>query len=142
MSVFHLTRFDNDDGVSSPIRQGATFSIVFNYLGDVASYSPRGQIRSDYASNDGTLLATFSFDPLVYQLITKPNGSQCMATVITAKLSAIATADMPIPNLRKTANDKNVIGTNTYVYDIELEDDGVVLRIVEGLVEVLPEVTT
>lgn len=143
MGYFHLTRFDNDGGVVSPIHQGASFQIVFHYFGDVSNYLARGQVRSDFASNGGSLLAEFEFDPLAYQLITKKDSSQCMATVIVAKLPASVTNTMPIPTLRKTIKDKNVVGIHVWVYDIELESpDGFVIRLIEGYVEVLPQVTS
>jgi hypothetical protein len=144
VAYFHLTRFDNEGGDvnGSPILQGATFSIVFHYFADVSEYIPRGQIRTDYGGNNGSLLAQFGFDPLVYALVTKADNTQAMATVIVAKLSASVTTDLPIPILRKTVADKNVISSNTYVYDIELESpSGTVIRLIQGYVEILPEVT-
>ena len=142
VAYFHLTRFDNPNNVSCPILQGATFSVIFNYFGDVSNHTPRGQIKTDYAINNGDLLANFTFSPLLYQLITKSDGTQEWATVITAKLTDEVTQAMPIPTLRSLPSDKITVGTNVYVYDVELESPtGEVIRLAQGYVEVLPEVT-
>jgi hypothetical protein len=142
VAYFHLTRFDNQGNIPSPILQGANFQVIFNYFGDVSNYIPKGQIRTDYAFNDGELLAEFGFEPLTYQLITT-NNTEEMATIIVAKLSEADTLAIPIPTLRNSIQDKLFIGTNVYVYDIELRSpSGEVIRLVQGFVEVLPEVTT
>jgi hypothetical protein len=141
VAYFHLTRFDNA-GVSSPILQGASFQLVFYYFADISTYTPRGQIRSDYAVNNGSLLGSFTFDPLVYEEVVKEDETTDMATIIIARLSPEITELLPVPNLRNSISDRIVVGANVWVYDIELESEtGEVIRLSQGFVEVMPEVT-
>lgn len=145
MNEFHLTRTDHiDQGRSYAIQQGASFDwLTFHYPDDVSSWNPRGQIRTDYRSRGGNLVADFDFDPLVYVSQTI-NGTTAFRTKIKPKLSAITTASMSF-NLkrRKTSEDVAVPGRNVWVYDIELERplDGLVVKISRGFVEVELEAT-
>ena len=138
---FHLTNTDHTDKCCA-IKQGETFNYVtFFYPDDVSSYTPRGEIRDNYADSGGNLLATFTFDPLVYANVTLPGGGMDFRTIIIPSLSAATTETIPFTQNRKTVNDPVIVGRNVYVYDIELELAGTVIKLAYGWVEVLPEVT-
>lgn len=141
-TLFHLTDTDHTDGCFG-IRQGETLNyLTFYYPADVSTYTPRGEIRDNYADNSGTLLASFTFDPLVYANVTLPGGGSGFRTVIIPKLSATVTESIPFTQNRTSASDAVIIGRNVYVYDIELESTGGdVIRLAYGWVEIIPEVT-
>ena len=132
----------NDNGVSTnigdqAIRQGATFNIIYRCSGDLSLWTPRGQIRTDFAENDGELLASFSFLQLVYDVETN-------LTAIPAILKADITATIPGTRYQGEPN-VTLSNRNCYVYDIELvdpNDETNVLKIVDtSFVEVKPEAT-
>lgn len=142
--IFNLTRFDNSGGVQAPILQGADFALTILYPDqDLTAYTPAGQIRKNYLYLNGELLANFSFDPLVYGVVTFPaTGQTGNATTIIARLNNTITKALPIPILRESKNSKNTVGVNSWVYDIELQSPtSEILKLVKGLVEVCPEVT-
>lgn len=101
------------------IDQGTTFSAtvqVFDELGDpynLSGFTPSAQIRRNYNTN--TISATFSSN-----IISSSNG--------TISLSLTAT---------ETANLKY----GRYVYDVEISSGAIILRPVEGIVTVYPQVT-
>jgi hypothetical protein len=104
--------------------QGATFTRVIVWKDsngvpiDVSGYSARMQLRSQVDSAGG---AVFEF--------TSDNGRISLGgTAGTITLSAAATA---------TA----AVAADTYVYDLELEESGVVTRLVQGQFELRGEVT-
>jgi hypothetical protein len=141
--MFKLDLIDNQEIVdiegntvilNYAITQGKTYQISLNYEGDVTAATPLGQIRSNYAQvPENTLLATFSFLPMVYDsLIDK--------TTITAQLSAADTENIPYTIYQGTGK----ISTRTcYVFDMELHyPDGVVKELMPlGFVQIKPEVT-
>lgn len=107
------------DFVELQIEAGATFSTEITVRendGDsknLANYSARSQLRKSYYSTTATDFAISITD--------SANG------IISMSLSAANTAN---------------IRAGRYVYDVEIEDNqGVVTRIFEGIVTVLPNVT-
>jgi hypothetical protein len=101
------------------IDQGATFGATVQVFGDdgepfnLAGYTPAAQIRKNYATN--TIAATFSANVLVAS-----NGT------ITLSLSATETANLKY---------------GRYVYDLEITAGPSVLRPIEGIITVYPQVT-
>jgi len=104
--------------------QGATFSRVITWKDSAGSainlggYEARMQLRSQI---DASGAAVFEF--------TTGNGRISLGgTAGTITLSAAATATQAIP-------------ADTYVYDLELVESGVVTRLVQGQFELRGEVT-
>lgn len=101
------------------IDQGSTFSIsvelsdaLDNPL-DLTDYDIRAQLRKSYGSNTFTEFSTSSGD-------NPENG------VITLTL---------------TSEQTTLLRPGRYVYDIEIENDDEVVRVLEGIITVTPEVT-
>jgi hypothetical protein len=101
------------------IDQGATFSAVVQIFDDagnpfiLSGYTPTAQVRKNYATN--TVAATFT------AAISEPaNGT------VSLTLSASATGNLKY---------------GRYVYDVEITSGDVVLRPVEGIITVYPQVT-
>lgn len=117
------------------IKQGASFNLTFLYSGDVSTWAIRGQIRDNFAEQDGDIIANFTFLPRVYD-------SDSELTSIVAVLKANVTADMPSTKYQGSGTFNN---RNCYVYDIEIvdpNDSNNVFKVVEtSYVQVKPEVT-
>lgn len=100
------------------IEQGATFAITINYnddLGnpnDLSNYTAQSKMRRSYYSTTATSLTANIANPA--------NGE------IILSMSAANTA-----NLRP----------GRYVYDLEVSNATQTLRVIEGIITVLPEVT-
>lgn len=100
------------------IDQGSTYSVVLDLTdenGDVinlSGYVANSQIRKWYTSS--TPAATFT-------------------TSINASSGEL--------ELSLTANQTSNLVAGRYVYDVELDNNGVISRIVEGIVTVTPQVT-
>lgn len=112
------------------IDQGATFPLGLTIKDadlvaiDISAWTFRGQIREFPESS--TTLASFSFD-----ITDGPNGQ------VTASLSAAVTAAIPVPDSKSSSR-----RVAKYAYDIEaVRADGSVIRLLEGIAEVSPEVT-
>jgi len=139
-----------------PITQGSTFNnVTFLYPSDVSTWSPRGQIRKNYADVDAAIEASFSFDALSYGSYTI-NGVTSNYTAIRPTLTATQTQGLEatkqgivaVDGIYITITDangnakKSAVGTDLWVYDIELESGGgTVIKVARGLVQVLREVT-
>lgn len=101
------------------IDQGTTFNAIVQVFDDddnvfnLAGYSANSQIRKNYATN--TISATFSAN-----ILAAANGT------ISLNLSATQTANLKY---------------GRYVYDVEISKDEVILRPIEGIVVVYPQVT-
>lgn len=101
------------------IDQGATFSATVQVFGDdgnpfnLVGYTPAAQIRKNYATN--TVAATFTST-----VLSTSNGT------ISLSLTAADTANLKY---------------GRYVYDVEITAGGTVLRPVEGIITVYPQVT-
>lgn len=144
--VFHLTAVDNYP-YNYSIQQGATLDwLTFVVEGDYKDWLPRGQIRDKYPNTGGTIKAEFSFDPLIFGEVTLPTGIKIMGTKIKPKINASTTTAFDWiqtkMQARKARTDTAVPGKNVWVYDIELVKDTEVIRLVQGNVEVSPNVTT
>lgn len=115
------------------INQGASFDALTVVLaGDYTAWSPKGEIRNNYLTLGGALKASFTFDPLVLGQATMPDGTIVSGTILKPLLSAAQTAALPLP-----------LQSETWVYDIELKkpNDQRVIRVMQGRVEISPEVT-
>lgn len=122
------------------IQQGITFQgISFYYKNvDLTDYKVTGQIRSNYASSQGTVLANFEFDPLVFGTVTIGDYDSFEATIVTPKLTDEITAKIPATVPMETL----IAGISGWTYDIKLESPtGASIIVVMGLVQVIPDVT-
>ena len=104
------------------VQQGATFTYQLTYTRDgepvdLTSFTVRMQVRESYGSAAP-----------VWDLASDGDGIEVdeASGVITISVAADDTAAMK---------------ARAYVYDIELEDDGIVWRLMEGTLRVKPEVT-
>lgn len=145
-AIFHLTNVDNPPHRYA-IEQGATFSWLTLVLdGDYTTWTPRGQIRNNYASNGGTAKAVFSFPALVMGTATLPGGGNATGTIIKPTLTDEQTQLLDWAESKMQARSKSsepaLPGKNVWVYDIELESpSGEVMRLVQGFVEISLEAT-
>ena len=104
--------------------QGATFTRVITWKDsdgvpiDLNGYSARMQLRSQIDSAGAA----------VFEFTTDNDRISLGGTAGTITLSAAATATQAIP-------------ADTYVYDLELVESGVVTRLVQGQFELRGEVT-
>lgn len=132
----------NENGNCFAIIQCQTLNEITFYLRDkdVSTYTPSGEIRDDYLDNQGNLLATFSFEPIVFGSVTI-NGETFDASVIKPTLTAVETRAIPATFPRYNSSTKLVQGINAYVYDLKLEGATETIIPTRGLVEVLPVVT-
>lgn len=113
------------------IEQGATFSTTITITDpvtgaviDVSGWTFRGKVRSTYSST--TVQASFTFDT-----------SLGATGVVTATISAANTALIAVP-----AATSFVRTIHKYIYDIEgVKVDTSVVRVVEGIAYISPEVT-
>lgn len=123
------------------ILQCQTMNEVTFYLRDkdVSTYIPTGEIRDDYLENGGNLLATFSFEPIVFGSVTI-NGETFDASTIKPLLSSSQTQLIPA-TFPRNASCPLIATVNAYVYDIKLTGIDETIIPVRGLVEVLPIVT-
>jgi len=100
------------------IEQGATFTVTINFNdddgnpNDLTTYTAASKMRRSYYSSNATTLNAN---------ITSPANGE-----IIISLSAASTA-----NLRP----------GRYVYDLEVSNASQTLRVIEGIITVLPEVT-
>ncbi len=145
-AIFHLTNVDNPPHRYA-IEQGATFSWLTLVLdGDYLSWTPRGQIRNNYASNGGTVKTVFGFPPLTMGAATLPGGGTATGTIIKPTLTNQQTQLLDWAESKMQARTKSsepaLPGKNVWVYDIELESPGgEVMRLVQGFIEVSLEAT-
>jgi hypothetical protein len=139
--TYHLTTTDHTDTCHAII-QGATYYLpVIYYPEDISTWVVRGQIRKNYADLEPTVLANFSFNPIVYGSTTL-NGVEASRSMIRGFIPANITATIPTtPRLRKSVADRAIIGTNVWVYAIEIASpSSEVIRLLNGFVEVELEV--
>jgi hypothetical protein len=100
------------------IDQGSTFSSIVTVEGqnglafNLTGYTARGQIRKSYASSTAISFAT-----------------------------SIASASAGQISLSLTATQTGNLKPGRYVYDVEVVNGDVVVRVVEGQIEVNPRVT-
>lgn len=112
------------------IVQGANFAgVVFYYPRDLSAGVAKGQIRTNYLSKGGQLIASFNFLPLVYgQVVLSAATPPVDRTIIAPILSAATTATIPYSNKK-------------YFYDIFATLGTERLEIARGFVSIVPSVT-
>lgn len=142
--TLHLTDTDNAPNRYA-IQQGATFNRLQVFLlgGDYTLWTPRGQIRDNYASRGGTVQAQFSFFPLQLGSLTI-DGEEKIGTILRPFLSAYQTSLLNWSEVvpRQSVTERAVVGKNVWAYDIQVASpEGVVERVVEGFVEISMGVT-
>jgi len=121
----------NNQTLDLAVIQGKTYQISFNYPGDLTNSTLCGEIRNTYLQDSGDLLGSFNFLAMAYDALTEK-------TTITAQIQADVTADIPYTKYQGTGTPSP---RNCWVYDIESEENSIVLLISRGLVQVKPEVT-
>ena len=100
------------------IDQGTTFSVIIGYDDlagnpvDLTGYTARSQMRKSYYSSNATSFTA--------------NISSAIDGEITLSLTATETAN---------------IKSGRYLYDVEIASGNTVIRVVEGIVTVMPEIT-
>lgn len=145
-AIFHLTNTDNAPNRYA-IEQGATFDwLTLVLAGNFTNYIPRGQIRDRYVDQGGIIKASFSFLPLVMGNAPLPGGETISGTLLQPRLLQAETTvlDWFATKMNKRASSKEpaIVGKNVWVYDIELQSpSNEIIRVVEGYIEVVPEVT-
>lgn len=120
--------------IDLPIIQGETFLLPLTYQGNVANYTPKGQIRNNYYYANGELLAEFEFLPLIWD-------EEENTTLITPKISSVVTATIPPTRFQGIGE---ADPKNCHLYDIDLVDhygEGFKL-VLPSLVQVIPRVTS
>ncbi len=136
-AVFNLTATDNAPNNYS-IEQGATFDwLIFKTTIDYSTYTPRGQIKTDFTENEGEILADFSFAPITFGSIVI-GGVTTTGSIIQPLLTDEETGLIPaIPVLRTSSDQAAIPGLNVYVYDIFLDSPtGEAVKFARGFVEV------
>jgi hypothetical protein len=138
-ATFHLTGTD-------AIAQGATFNgLTIVVDAKFVDWTPRGQIRTDYAEKGGIVKANFSFSAIALGEVSLPEGGKVSGAIIRPYLSATQTQSldwlMSKMKAREQSRESAVVGRNVWLYDIELFKADTVERILQGFVEVSPEVT-
>ena len=99
--------------------------------GDLTDGIPTGQIRTDYLENGGILLASFSFEDSVYD-------EENDVTTIKPYLTNEQTSSLRITSFKAG---KTPSLRNCYVYDFEIDLDGIKHKLAAGFVQVKGEVT-
>jgi hypothetical protein len=139
------------------IVQGITFDwLTFLYPADISTYTPRGQVRRNFAELDLTIDASFSFASLTYGTYTIGGVTYTNVTKVRPILTDEQTQALPASKRGIVAVDgayvtitgadgvekKAAIGTDIWVYDVEAESPGgTVVQVAHGLVQVLQDVT-
>lgn len=134
-STYHLANYtaeQEDCTVKSfnrAIQQGRDTKITILYPGDQTTGIPNAEIRDRTIEQGGTILATFSYDPLTYDGVTDK-------TTITLTLSATETE--LIPETPEIKSDRLQSADKYDQWDAYLAIGGENLRMVEqGFVQVL-----
>ena len=130
--MLNLTSVSDIGGViyDLSIKQGKTYQLSFYYPQDLTAGEIRGQIRDKYAQDNGVLLAEFGFTVTWDSVESK---SLVVASLDASETALIAYTKFPGYGIATTRN--------CHVYDIEYEENGSVILLLNGLVEVKPEVT-
>lgn len=116
--------------VNLAIVQGKTYQLTFNYPSDLTGGVMRGEIRDKYLQDNGVIISAFNFSINYDNLENK--------SLVIATIDATETATIPYTKYQGTGD---ITSRNCYVYDIEYEENGTVLEILRGFVQVKPEVT-
>lgn len=145
--VLHLTDIDHPPNCWA-IRQGADYnspSIRITNL-DLRNHSLKGQIRDDYLSAGGKLLAELVFRDLIFDEVPAEDDPGILLPRSTIgftipKAESLLLNPLSFRSRRQSADDPFRPGKNCWVYDIEATLNGSVSRIVEGFADGTPEVT-
>jgi len=114
------------------IIQGETYqALTLTFPGDLTTWTPRGQIRTGLLEDAGTLLAEFAFGTPIYD-------AEADTTNIYPTLSATQTANLPKTKYQGTGEYSR---SAVYYYDVELENEAVVIKSKTAIVQVIGEVT-
>lgn len=115
------------------IIRGATFDLWKPELsGDWTLWTPKAEIRTNYLSADGELLASFDHSAATYDAeadLTTFHPYLTPTKTLTLPVTKYQGGDL-VPSLR-----------NSYVWDWQIALDGVVYSLAVGFVQVMPEVT-
>lgn len=126
-----INNFSTSNGNANlSIIQGKTYELNLNYPGDLTTGTLRGEIRTKYLENNGTLLAEFVFTT-VYDIDNNKTAIKC-------SIDAIMTATIPST---KYQGGPDLSIKNAWVYDVEYEENDTVIELFRGFVQVIPETT-
>lgn len=129
-----LNLFDNltidEEVLDLAIIQGKTYQLLFHYPADLTMGEVRGEIRNKYLENNGALVASFDFHITYDALEGKSLVLVKLEALETALITSTKYQGVGEPSVR-----------NSYVYDVEYEENGTVIELLRGFVQVKPEVT-
>lgn len=144
--ALHLTDIDSPPHRLA-VRQGATYlypAMIYTGL-DLRGWDFRGQIRTNYASLGGELVAAFVFGEVLFSETPDPSDDATLIpkSILMPRIDWEATRLMDPTGLRPRDSVDQPFrpGVNCWVYDIEAELDNKVVRLAEGFVQVNLEVT-
>jgi hypothetical protein len=117
--------------------QGETWDKIYLTLsanptyptGDFTGWTATGQVRDKRVDNGGVLLAEFVFTSLYDPEELKTYFYPLIPSEITA-------SDLPITKYKGTGNPSD---SNCWIYDIEIEKDGAVVKLAPGYLYVIGE---
>ena len=125
-SLFQGTR------INLAVTQGKTYQLSIEYPANLTIGTLRGQIRTKYIQDEGELLANFQF--------TINYNSTDNSSNILIFIPALITATIPYTVYQNRPNQELTLN-NSYVYDIEYEENSTIIELLRGQVQVIPEVT-
>lgn len=137
--VHLISNFSIDDTlVNLSVEQGKTYNkLILKYPDDLTIGTFQGQIRNSYYQDEGTLLGSFEFETAIYEEI-EIDGKIVGKTTIKPYLTAETTQNIPYTKYQGIGSTSI---KNCWVYDIEYHLNEIVITIVRGFVQVIPEVT-
>ena len=121
-----------DTRINLAVTQGKTYQLSIEYPSDLTLGILRGQIRTKYLQDEGDLLANFEF--------TVDYNSTNNSSNILIFVPALITAAIPYTVYQNRVN-QELTFKNSYVYDIEYEENSTIIELLRGQVQVKPEVT-
>lgn len=151
-NTFHL--IDSDAGCYA-IQRGASLGAPPSYAGhaffmvgvDLTGWTAIGQIKADYASAGGAILASFTFGTLTYGTFTLANASSVTGTRILMTMPASTTRTLALPPKWKLFKpEAPEVGKTCWLYDVKLispsgESGGVSELISPSFVQVVDDVS-
>lgn len=134
-NTFHLIN-DSDYGCLG-LEQGASLgyqpgrSLTYIVTGSnissaMLTWTPTGQISSNYADKIPTVYATFTFPSLQYGTFTAFDGTSQTGIAVLPRLTIAQSQAIPVPKQTWTGIDNALVGKNCWLYEIRLvSPDGV-----------------